>query len=290
MENTVRSTVEIKEINAGNIPSIEAIRKFAVKRGREPLHIAYKDIYVRPGFNARIEYGDLEALADSIHENGLEYPLKVDIVEEDGQIKAYINEGHRRHAAFGILIERGIEVKSIECIVNPKGTTEEDRIFTMFVTQDNKPLEALEIAECFHRLKNLGHQPEQIAKRIGKSVTYVKNYLDIAKEPMEVKMAIHEKRLSPSAAIVLRKRIPSEKARKAAVSNLNKEGKKFKVRNATELDKGSPDFIASRIKILEQHLEFFPDYKQAQARVLINFLIGDIDVSELIAVNVSNPV
>lgn len=279
----------VHQIDASNIPNRDKIRALAVKRGRETQFFDYKDIYVRPGFNARIEYGDIESLALSLLYNGLEVPLKVDVVEENGVIKAYINEGHRRHRAFGWLIENGYEVKSVECFVNPKSTTEEDRIFTMFVTQDNKQLEPIEVAECFGRLIRLGHTPESISGRIGKSLTYVKDYIGLSKESKEIKDFVSSKQISAAAAIVLHKRVKNESERKDIIKEAVKNGRKLKVKEALATDSSSNEAVLDRIKKMSMIIGDLPDWKQAQLNTVINYLTGVTDeVTFLAYLNTNN--
>jgi len=272
------------ELTAENVLSGRKAREVATRRGRETLFFDFERIRPRPGFNARIEYGDIEALAKSILSNGLESPLIVDVAEVDGEIVAYLNDGYRRHRAYQWLIDNGHDVKTVECFVNPKSITEEERLFKMFITQDNKALEPIEAADVFMRLVHLGHTPESVAKRIGKSLTYVKDYLKLAKGPEDIKMAVKTGVLSPSAAIVLSKKVKNENKRKEIIKEAASTGKKVKVKDVGVLEKGSQAYMLSQMSRFESHLMgFYPDWKQAEFRVLFGYFRGEVEEAELIS-------
>lgn len=281
MENTASVTQAslVAEIATSTLATREEIRK-NTKTGRDTYKVPFLKIHPREGFNVRIDYGDIEGLANSILNHGLENPLTVDLLK-DGT--ALLVDGYRRWTAYQWLSDHGHEVVDVECWVTPRTTTEEDRIFKMFVTQDNKQLEPVEAGEAFKRLENLGHSPETISKRLGKSITFVKNLIDLANEPMDIKNAVIQKRISASAVINLKKRVKNEGKRKAIVKDSIETGKKFKVKDAKSLEPNSPQFVMGQLNHLEDHLlGFYPEYRQAELRVVINYLRGTGDEESLL--------
>lgn len=122
-----------------------------------------------------------------------------------------------------------------------KGTDEVSRMLEMFNSNDTKPLDKLEIANLFSRLIKFGLEEKEIAWRIGKSVTYVSDMLRLNALPQELKEAVKEKIISPTAAIASAKHGTMDKAllRLQEVKKENKDNKatKKKVMKVDEASK-----------------------------------------------------
>lgn len=178
------------------------------KRGRETYNIPFEKLRVRKGFNVRQDYGDIPELAMSLLNDGQHTPLSGDM-GTDGLY--YITAGHRRYKAFEWLKKNGHPVDTVEGFINAKGTTEEDRIVSMFTENNQKPLEPVEAAICFQRLINLKWTPEQIAERVGRSVFYVNDMLILAKQPKEIQNAVQDHDITATSVIKAdKKKIPKE--------------------------------------------------------------------------------
>lgn len=178
-----------------------------------------------PGFNARQDYGDLEALALSIAENGVRVPLEIRLSGEN----AYIVDGHRRWRASLIAIEKyAPDMKGIPCQVEERGTSPADRILAQITRNDGKPLEPFEEMDIFKRLVALHWTESDIAKKIGKTIAYVQGRLNLGAASDEVKAAVTSGQMSVGAAEVLAQ-APAEK-QKEIVKAAN--GKKIKTRHA----------------------------------------------------------
>ena len=104
-----------------------------------------------------------------------------------------------------------------KAIVNNSKTTEEQRILQMFTTQDNKPLDPVEVAELISRLINLGHNQSDIAKKIGKTPAYVSQMLSFANESPIIKKEVKKGNIKVSTVLKLQKDIPSQQKRVEAV-------------------------------------------------------------------------
>lgn len=161
-------------------------------------------IIVDEGFNVRQDYGDIESLMNSILENGIEIPLK-GYRGEGGMI--HLTDGYRRNRAVQMAIEKGfIDVEKqeyrIPMLFEERGYRPEDRIVDMFVTQDNKPLEPIEICEVFYRLHHkFGMSQTDIAKKVGKSLSYVTDMLKLASSDIEIRNEVKEGNISAGAAL-----------------------------------------------------------------------------------------
>lgn len=90
------------------------------KSTRESFFVELNKIQERPGFNKRIEYEEIEELAESILRNGLLEPLWLDVLP-DGRV--FIVRGHRRFKAFKTLVSQARLTKTIRSSSTLQGRT-----------------------------------------------------------------------------------------------------------------------------------------------------------------------
>lgn len=234
-----------------NLPELgtrETIRANSTGYGNEVVKIPIDKVVIRDGFNVRTDYGNLEELADSIMENGQTVPGRVDVLE-DGTFA--LVDGHRRFKAHQIIGERGFESFFI-AIVNNKKTTEEQRILQMFTTQDNKPLAAHEVAELINRLVNLGHDQVSVAKKIGKTPSYVSQMLDFANENPEIKQMVAEGLVKVSTVLKVKKDVKDSKERTEAIKDAVKNNGGKKVTAETITNKMDKKLTAAAESIIQK--------------------------------------
>ena len=167
--------------------------------------VPFSKIFVRKGFNLRLEFDDIEELADSISSEGLRVPLQVDLLK-DGS--AVLLDGERRFRAIKSLRERSDELAKkyeyVTVLLNDKDLTDLDRLVAMLTTQSSKHFTPIEEANGFQRLRDgyngfTGLHVTEIAKRVGKSVTYVNDRLALADAIPEEKKLITTGKISPTA-------------------------------------------------------------------------------------------
>lgn len=173
---------------------------------RDLLMFHPENLYVEEGFNIREDYGDLETLAEDIAANGVRVPLEIRL-DADNK-RALVCNGHRRHRACMLLLSRGVEIKAVPCIPEPRGTSPAERLAAQFTCNTGKPLEPFEERSLFVRLGALGWEPKQIATKIGRSVTFVLGRLDLGNATVELAAAVKDKKLSATAAQKLAKASP----------------------------------------------------------------------------------
>lgn len=247
-------TVELTLENLGNR---DTIREHSSKN-EDVVKIELGKIIVLDDFNVRQEFGDLEGLAESILENGQVTPGKVDVFK-NGTFA--IVEGERRYRALKILEAKGHEVV-FKAIVNAKKTTIEERILLMFTTQDNKQLTPVEVADLIKRLINLGHTQKTVAKKIGKTASYVSQMLDFGKESLHIKNAVSDGKINVSTVRKLTKSIPIESERVAAVQKALEQSKTKEKKNLSLEDVTGKSAKQSKAEKLAKaiSMEFKVDY------------------------------
>jgi len=177
--------------------STKKARENAKIDSAQVLKIPLSKVAILENFNVRQDYGDLDELANSLLNNGQLIPAIVDYSEG----KYILVEGHRRYKAFlKIWNDTGNE-PYLRATVNGTRTSMEDRIFQMFISQDNKKLEPYEISDLFQRLENLGYTAGDIATKTGKSASYVYKALAFQKLPQKLKNDVKKGTISLSTAL-----------------------------------------------------------------------------------------
>ena len=103
-----------------------------------------ENIKIREGFNIRIDYGNIEELAQSILENGVKVPLIAMWIAKDNYW--LLNQGHRRLKAVQLLHSRGHTDVRLPVLPEPRKYEDSDRYFDMITTNSGKNLTILEEA------------------------------------------------------------------------------------------------------------------------------------------------
>jgi ParB family chromosome partitioning protein len=229
MKNDLKKVGDLLALQVEQLPeklaNRETVRNFATSF-RQTYKIPFDNINIRENFNVRITNMDIEELASGIlGSNFVTEPIEGDM---DSKGYFYIVEGHRRYYAMKLLRERGHPIKEMEAFVNNGKTKEDDRIFKLFSSQNNKKLEPLEVALVLKRLEGLGYKSGEIANKIGKSLDYVKDHLALAKEDIEIQHALEEGLITLTSITTARKKKVSSRDLKEIIEEKKKKGKAVK--------------------------------------------------------------
>jgi ParB-like chromosome segregation protein Spo0J len=210
-------------------------------------------VTVEEGFNVREDYGDIEGLAKDISKNGLLIPLLVKI-DEDNR-KVVLVDGHRRLQAIKFANEKrwfpgNTEdvrlLKEVRCIVEAEQSDPSSRLYAMFSTgTTSKPLTSEEQGKVFAILVRVNRlKPTAIAEQIGKTAAYVEDMLRLYRASNEIKSAVKENRISPTAAVKLTK-APKEK--QVEVLTKHKDKKKITFQDVEKGTRGTTSLISARV-------------------------------------------
>jgi ParB-like chromosome segregation protein Spo0J len=129
-------------------------------------------------------------------------------------------------------------------ICEPKGTNEETRIIHQIVENDGLPLQPLELAAAFKKLTDYGWTIERISKSIGKSRTYITETIGLLGASRELRKAVEERKVSPTAARTLAKASPEKQ--RAAVEVATATGKKVTVQQAQRETTGKVTMFSAK--------------------------------------------
>lgn len=216
--------LQVEEL-PGKLANRETVRSYATQF-KSTYKIPFDNIRIRDNFNVRITDMAIEELAAGIFASNFVTPPIEGDMDSDGFF--YIVEGHRRYFAMKFLKEQGHPVKEMEAFVNNNKTKEDERIFKMFTSQNNKKLEPLELALVFSRLEGLGYKKQEIANRIGKGLDFVKDHLELAKEDIEIQHALEEGLITLTSITKARKKHVAKSELKDIIKTQKAKGKTVK--------------------------------------------------------------
>lgn len=256
------------------------IKEFSIGRS-DLFKIDPKQIKIKNNFNARKEYGDIEALKISIINSGLKNPLRV-YAENEG---IFLIDGHRRLTAIMQAINEGNEIKYVECINEPRIYNDIERTADLIRCNSGNPLTDLELCEVIQRLKNFNLSIAEISNKTGLSIVKINNILALNIAAPEIKKAVQDKKISSTTAAKISRKTKT----KEAIENINNEileksksGKKISGSKISILSDDKPEIIKVKkiIKMLKsagklEKISIFEQY--------ILYLKSDISISELVA-------
>lgn len=221
-----------------------ALKDFA--DGRSDIYrIDPRKLQIKEGWNSRdftdpANIAHIEELSKSIAEVGVREPLKV-FVEGD---VPYITNGECRYRAVMMLIERGVEIKTVPVLGEDRLGNEADRLFTQFISNSGKQFSAIENAKLFKRLLDMGWQQQDIAKKTGFSGGRVSQLLELLTLPIVLQKFITEGKASASMVLNVFKKHNGDVALavaelSGAVATAEASGRKRAMPKDTEGGEGS---------------------------------------------------
>lgn len=220
-----------------------ALKDMAVSRGTL-MNFDPRKIKVKKGLNSRdgsaqdnLEH--IEWLADSITREGVKMPL---VVFQEGD-EVYVADGHCRLAATMLAISRGVEIETIPCVPEPRGTNGMDRVLSQVIYNSGKALTPLELGQNFKKALALGGSVENIAKRVNMSVSWVNQMIDLQAAPEEVHQMVREGKVSATLAAKVVKRDGAE----GGAETLKKTAEAKNGKKVTEKDIAPKDLTWGRV-------------------------------------------
>lgn len=170
-----------------NNPAVSKTTQFAI----DP-----RALEVEEGFNARPLNADHVAEMSLALRNGATFP-PLDVRVDDGRI--LIVDGHHRHAAALDAIEKGFEIKALDC--RQFRGNDADRVAHMLNSASGLALTPLQLGVQYRKLIGFGWSEKQIADRRGKSIQHVKDMILLAESNSDVHQAVNAGQISGTAAL-----------------------------------------------------------------------------------------
>lgn len=165
--------------------------------GRSNLYnVDPRQIKVVNGWNPRTDFTGEEELKQSIIENGVLVPLRVKKVDND----ILLIDGERRLRATLKAIEEGNNIETVPCMFTRNNISDSEALFLSIITNDGMPLDPIEEAEAFQRLKNWGISVAEIARKVGRSDVFIYKRLMLIDAGKELKEEIKNKGINLAEA------------------------------------------------------------------------------------------
>jgi len=227
----------------------------AILKRRDVYEIDPRGIEVAAGWNPRTDFSGEEELRDSIIENGVVEPLTVKM--DDGRI--VLVDGERRLRATLRAIAEGHEIQSVPAIIARRSISDPEAMILAILKNDGKPLTAAEEAEAFRRLAAWGMAQKDIARRIGRSQSYVSGRLALIDAAPEVKAALAKKEIRVKAAnrIVQKAGGSVERQREELEEVKKSNGDGFKTMPRPKIEKLMAEYRGVNTEHMNDHAKAF---------------------------------
>lgn len=183
---------------------------------RDHVAVPLEKIRFRENYNVRVDserYRQrVEHLAQLMLANGYQQdkPITGFVADESGEQVAYVVSGHTRVRAARRANELGASIENIPMLSVPKGTNEIDLIFDLSISNDGAPLTLYEQGVVNQRLINRGISVAEIARRLQRSETHIRNSLELRSAPRAIIEHVEHGRISETLALELMRKHGSE--------------------------------------------------------------------------------
>ena len=212
---------------------------------RKVFWVPLAELYVEDGYNIRdVDQAHVEEFRDAYMAGEYVPPLTVEVTQQG--IK--VIDGHHRFAGAKMAAETGLELR-LE-VNDITGTSEADKIALMVTSSQGKPLEPLERAKDYARLKAQGWTNDEIAKKVKRSPSDVANMLALAECPEPIKDMVRGGQMSYVTATELTRQhgteaeaVAAKALEEAKAAGKDKVTKKFTEPKAPKAPKAKPEPI-----------------------------------------------
>lgn len=233
--------------------SFKSLRASGVISRADLLRADWSDIHIEPNFNKRFDTEELQQsiidLADYM-ETGGEFPPLELRVSDDGRL--FIVEGHRRHAAIALVIQRKLDAGDEKAAIQwrkvyflPFSGNRVHQLSRIITSQSQRPLTTLELAMGYKALSDEGLTSAEIAVEVHHTRPHVDQLLLLANAEPDVHELVQSGRVPATTAIdVVRKH--GAEAGKFLQAKLDRSGKS-KLTESDVKGKSLPSKVTSKL-------------------------------------------
>lgn len=259
-----------------------------VKPGNNLFYFKPEKIKIVPGWNGRTDFSDLEELKSSIKEVGVLDPL---IVRKTSENMIELVAGERRLRSVLELNKDGCSIASVPVIVRSSRINKIDLYIESVTENTGKPLAPIEEANSFKRLIAWGLTRQEISIKCGRSISHVRNRLELSDAVPAVKKAVQEKAITAGSA---------QKIVKESGGSVEKQVEKLEEVKAEPKKKVEPDSSYDEYltnltpeKRIEKHpekkIKIKPDlYKLKIIAFRMHKFCGDNEFEEMTPIDISS--
>lgn len=200
------TAIETPVIGAASGREITRFKNYFEGTGGDTGYIAVEDIYVQPGFNARNfalpeNRAHLDALkADIVAYGGIHTPIKVAF--DPGSKAVELVDGESRYRAVKELNAEGHSFLILATAApRSKVTDPIERVILSLSANTGKPFAQWEVGSAYEKLQLAGWSIATIAQRFNKSERYVRDAIDLAPAPEDIKVALSKGEITVAVAL-----------------------------------------------------------------------------------------
>ena len=162
-----------------------------------------RNIIVPQGFNSRVNFGNIEELAEQIKTAGMLNPITVQAIKmEDGTEKYNLVDGERRYRAIMLLIEKGEKIKDkeidyVSAIKVPSNLSKSELYVQQAMSNEGKNFNEFEWAVLASKLRDecgITNMSE-IARMLGKNNGQVVYWFQILELPEKYQALVRDGKL-----------------------------------------------------------------------------------------------
>jgi ParB family transcriptional regulator, chromosome partitioning protein len=204
------------------------LKEVAVSRGTL-LGMDPRALKVKEGLNARDMTSPawkarVREIADSITARGFLQSKPLEIMQEGEDV--YVTAGHTRLAAVLLAMSEGVDIRSVPCLIEPRGKNSIERGLDQITDNEGTPLSLYEAGKQIKVALANGWTPEAVAKHIGKSRSYVDQALNFQEAAPEVVAAVNAGVISTTLAAQISREASCPAAAVARVEEVVKRAKR----------------------------------------------------------------
>lgn len=154
--------------------------------------------------NPRNEYNRIDELAASIIENGLK--MAIEVYKSKTSKKYRPTDGFRRALAFKMLKDKNMVADDFPVTIKIDNDAndanyEESLVMKALVVNTGEQLSYIEIANAVVRLKKLGFELKEIARKMVKEYATVRNFFLVGNSPKKLQNLVKDGVITPTTAL-----------------------------------------------------------------------------------------
>lgn len=195
------------------------------------------------GWNPRFDFGEIAELAKSIKANGILNPIRVKRIPAgtSTDFDFVLLDGDRRFTAVELLLKEGHEFpEGVPAVVVDKNQDDITSLVQMFEANTGKPFLPIEEAAAYKRLVDAGLSVAEVAQRIGKDATHIREMMVLLEADKSVQDAVTSGAIGKTVAKRIANEVKGDKKKQAelvaAATAAAKSGKGGNKKVEAELD------------------------------------------------------
>lgn len=183
----------------------------------------------KPGFNPRFDFGDMEAIKNSIKAHGF-YAHKPLLVTRGAEKDTYVLvDGDRRLTAVEALIAEGHKFpEGIPLAIASKELTETALLVMAITANETKPFLPLEEAQAIKTLRDSGMTIAEICRKLSKHPPQIQAALALVDADESVKEAVKSGKMGATLARDISRKAKGDKEKQKALVEKATKGKDSK--------------------------------------------------------------